>query len=121
MPRSTTVPGWVVFAGATFVASIFAGGAMGLLLEGRTIPVELWVLLTAIGTAYFGSGPFSVALGHLAGAGQMSGQTNAQLVDTVNHAIATLRDAVTAASTTATTVAAGGPPSVAAAGASPSG
>lgn len=103
--RTFSVPGWVIFAGSTMVASIFAGGAMALLLMGRPIPTELWVLLTAIGTAYFGSGPFSVALQHLAAAGQQAGTTNAALVDTVNHSVAVLNQAVVGTTRTATTMA----------------
>lgn len=99
------VPGWAIFAGSTMVASIIAVGAVGLLWMGRTVPTEYWVLLTAIGTAYFGSGPFSVALQHLAAAGQQAGQTNAALVDTVNHSVAVLNQAVVGTTRTATTMA----------------
>lgn len=101
------VPGWIIFVGSTLVASIISVGAVGLLWMGRPVPTEYWVLLTAIGTAYFGSGPFSVALQHLAALGQQAGATNTALVDTVNHSVAVLNQAIAGTNRTATTMAGG--------------
>lgn len=87
MTSNPSVPGWLVFVGSTVVALVFAGGLVGLLVAGRTVPEQLWVLAGVIATAYFGSGPFSIA--H-----QGISATNRALIDTVNHAIASLRDAM---------------------------
>lgn len=87
------VPGWLIFGGATIVAAILSGGLIALLLVGRTVPTELWVLEGVIGTAYFGAGPFSMAMQH-------SSTTSAQLLDTVNHSVEVLRATVSAALTT---------------------
>lgn len=101
MPTSG-VPGWLIFVGSTLVALVFAVGLVVLLVLGHPVPDQLWVLTGVIATAYFGSGPFSVA--H-----QSVSATNRNLIETVNHAIATLHDAIagisnqTGASITATT------------------
>ena len=94
----TGVPGWLVFAGSTVVALIVMIGLVLLLVLKIAVPEPYWVLVGVVGTAYFGAGPFSVAHSGVSA-------TNRLLLDTVNHAIATLRDATTAASTTATTIA----------------
>lgn len=90
MLKYSGVPGWLVFGGATLVAAILSGGLIWLLLVGRTVPTELWVLEGVIGTAYFGAGPFSAAMQH-------SSTTAAQLLDTVNHSVEVLRATTAAA------------------------
>lgn len=86
---TTGVPGWLIFAGSTLVALVFSTGTMALLILGRSVPETLWILDGVVGTAYFGAGPFSVV--HNA-----TTSTTRALIDTLNHQIATLRDAVTA-------------------------
>lgn len=83
----TGVPGWLVFIGSTTVALVFAVGMVLLLVLGRPVPEQLWVLAGVIATAYFGSGPFSIA--H-----QGISATTRSLIETVNHGIATLHDAI---------------------------
>jgi len=101
--RYSNVPGWLVFGGMTVVASIILGGLVALLLVGRTVPAELWTLGGAVGVAYFGSGPFSQVLnGHQVAEANHAAHAT-ELVDTVNHALATVRDTAGAASTTSTT------------------
>lgn len=95
--RQTTVavPGWLLYGGATLVASIFAAGTMALILIGRMVPTELWVIDTAISVAYFGAGPFQLVSSNHAAA-------MAHQLDTTNHAIETLR-VIAGAKTGATT------------------
>ena len=85
MSTSTGVPGWLIFVGSTAVALVFTVGLVVLLILGRAVPEQLWVLSGVIATAYFGSGPFWTA--H-----QQVSATNRSLIDTLNHTIATLRD-----------------------------
>ena len=87
MTSTTGVPGWLVFALTSVVALVFAGGLVALLLADRPVPEQLWVLVGVIATAYFGSGPFSIA--H-----QGVSATNRALIETVNHGIATLHAAI---------------------------
>ena len=87
-------PSTSVLICATIVASIVMGGTFALLLVGRPIPEWLPVFDAGVLTAYFGAGPFSVAVGHIRGLAEQAGATNTALIDTVNHGIATLRDAV---------------------------
>jgi len=87
MTKQMTVPGWLVFAGTTLVASIFGVGTVSLLIIGRSIPEQLWMIDTAISVAYFGAGPFSLAAQHMA-------QTASALLDTVNHSTDVLHTAI---------------------------
>lgn len=104
MNRSVGVPGWLIFAGSTLVALVLMAGIILLLAEGKAIPDPLWIIAASIGVAYFGAGPFSLMSQHQANASAAATSTTAALVDTVNHAIATLREAV--AGTTGTAMAA---------------
>lgn len=81
---STTVPGWLVFIGMTVVALTVMGGVVALLIMGRDVPGELWGLVGAIGVAYFGAGPFMSTLSKQA-------VHEAQLLDTTNHSIESMR------------------------------
>lgn len=82
---------------ATVIAALVLGGTFGLLLLGRPVPEWVPVFDAAIMTAYFGAGPFSVAMSHLQIASQQAGTTNLALIDTANHAIAGQREATSAA------------------------
>lgn len=93
--RATGVPGWLVFVGSTFVALVFAVGLVALLLLDRPIPDQLWILAGVIGTAYFGSGPFSLMSQHQADAAAHQATTTTQVIDLGNHAIAALRESAT--------------------------
>lgn len=94
------VPGWLVFVGSTAVALVFAVGLVVMLVMQIPVPQELWVLVGVIATAYFGSGPFSVA--H-----QGITTTNKALIDTVNHSIATLHTAIGSINTSGSAMATG--------------
>lgn len=89
--RTAAVPGWLIFTGTTLVAALFGAGTVALLLLGRAVPDQLWVIDTAIAVAYFGAGPFSLMAQHVSG-------TNAQLLDTVNHSTDVLHTAIKATS-----------------------
>lgn len=111
------VPGWLVFVGSTVVALVLVVGIVTLLVLGRPVPDQLWIIAASIGVAYFGAGPFSLMSQHQANASAQASTTTAALVDTVNHAIATLREAV--AGTTGAAMAAqthGAPPPTTTAG-----
>lgn len=90
------VPGWLIFTGTTLVAALFGAGTVALLLLGRVVPDQLWVIDTAIAVAYFGAGPFSLMAQH-------QSQTNAQLLDTVNHNTNVLHTAISGLLTGTTT------------------
>jgi hypothetical protein len=79
---------------ATFIAAIALAGTFGLLLLGRPVPEWIPVFDAAIATAYFGAGPFSVAISHLQALGAQAGNTSVAAIDTANHAIASLNTAV---------------------------
>lgn len=90
--RTTGVPGWLVFVGSTGVAMVFAIGLVALLVLGKTVPDQLWILAGVIATAYFGSGPFSLMSQHQADAAAHQATTTTQVIDLGNHAIAALRE-----------------------------
>lgn len=101
MKGNTIVPGWIIFTGATLVALLFVGGLVGLLLEGRTVPEQMWILLGVIMTAFFGGGPFYQALAHAQTTTTQSRDTVVDVLrttslslETANHGIAALREAV---------------------------
>jgi len=103
IPRSAEpagVPGWLVFIGSTTIAAILVAGLVVMLVLRIEVPEPYWVLVGVVGTAYFGAGPFSLAHQNVAA-------TNRLLLDTVNHAIATLRETSTAATGAAATIATG--------------
>lgn len=109
--RTTGVPGWLVFMGSTAVAMVFAIGLVTLLVLRIPVPDQLWILAGVIGTAYFGSGPFSLMSQHQAETASQQLQNAGALVDTVNHAIATLRDTAIANSSSPGTMSANPIPS----------
>jgi hypothetical protein len=81
------VPGWMIFLGSTLVALVVTGTVSILLILGRPVPQELWLTMAVIATAYFGGGPFLGVLTHNA-------TTSHALLDTLNHGLAVLNQAV---------------------------
>jgi hypothetical protein len=88
----TGLPPWLVYAGSTAVALVMVIGLVTLLVIGRPVPDQLWILAGVIGTAYFGGGAGAILAGHQATTAAASSAIAGQAMDTANHAIATVRD-----------------------------
>lgn len=91
--KTTGLPGWAVYAGSTAVALGLVIGLVVLLVVGRPVPDQLWVLVGVAATAYFGGGAGVLAFQHQATTAAASSGVAGQAMDTANHAIATVRDA----------------------------